>query len=834
MPSVRTAPVLWLACLIAGLAFVGSGSAQSDAKPDLKPLADRPEYEGVEVYKQCLNSSIYVIDLNSGLGQGSGFVVDVKKKLAVTNYHVVGDSEFVIVSFPLFNEKNELIVDRRHYMEQVRKGKGIRAKVLKTTQQKDLAILQLESLPPNTKAFPLADRLPKSGDNTFTIGNAGAVNGVFGFTRGIVRNYGIMKSLIGGGGEDFTIEAEVIQATNAISPGDSGGPLIDRYGQVVGVNQSGRGKEVQLVQTFISVNEVKKFLKDNGHYIESPKPPTGAQSVGAQLYEKCIRGCVFIMNTNSMGSGFLVDAQKKIVITNYHVVDDAPIVQIMLPMWDKNGQIINEKSKYVDNVASGLSMRGKVLHRDKTRDLAIVELQDSLPAGTKEVALARRTPDIGSPVYTIGNAGAINRLYGITEGYVRVKGPLQLLVGGGDEVLNIQTEMIQASNPINQGDSGGPLFNDNGEVVGVNQSGNFRAQNINNFVSVVEVARYLNENGFSVGEAAAKAHLEEHKKSSTTSHVEGVEVYKKALNFAIFIFNDHGDGKASLGSGFLVNSGDRIAVTNHHVVGKSPFVKVQFPAFDKQGRLVSDKKFYMENVKNNRAINAKVIHSDPARDIAIIQLAGPLPERVRPIVLADDVPPTGSAVYTIGNAGDVRLNFGFTRGEVRTVGMNEFVTGGGDLKESFRVTSHIIQSSNPINPGDSGGPLMNGNAELIGINQSLTGNVQNVVSFISVREVRKYLKERSVGIPKTEPKTELVSKEPKKEPGKEGAVVPPTTTVTPEQETKAASALRSAKTLFKNDNDSDAFVAALAKIVKMYPGTKAAVEAQGAMREFKR
>ena len=56
-----------------------------------------------------------------------------------------------------------------------------------------------------------------------------------------------------------TFEAKVVETDSATNPGDSGGPLLNAKGELVGVTQGG-AINAQLVSTFIDVSEVKSLL----------------------------------------------------------------------------------------------------------------------------------------------------------------------------------------------------------------------------------------------------------------------------------------------------------------------------------------------------------------------------------------------------------------------------------------------------------------------------------------------------------------------------------------------------------------------------------------------
>jgi S1-C subfamily serine protease len=143
-------------------------------------------------------------------GEGSGFVWDEAGHI-VTNFHVVADSETVNVVFA--------------------DGDSALAEVIGTEPDADLAVLKVDL--PASELQPLligdSDNL-KVGQLTIAIGNPYGQD--FTMTSGIVSAVG---RTIPSSNSTFSIP-EVIQTDAAINPGNSGGPLLNRHGEVVGIN----------------------------------------------------------------------------------------------------------------------------------------------------------------------------------------------------------------------------------------------------------------------------------------------------------------------------------------------------------------------------------------------------------------------------------------------------------------------------------------------------------------------------------------------------------------------------------------------------------------------
>ncbi len=142
---------------------------------------------------------------------GSGFIID-EKGIVITNNHVIQDADDIIV--------------------RVNGDQEFKAKVLGADPLMDIAVLQLET---NEKFIPVAfgdSDKARIGDWVIAIGNPFGLGGTV--TAGIIsaRNRSIGLSRY----EDF------IQTDASINSGNSGGPLFDMEGNVIGINTAILGR----------------------------------------------------------------------------------------------------------------------------------------------------------------------------------------------------------------------------------------------------------------------------------------------------------------------------------------------------------------------------------------------------------------------------------------------------------------------------------------------------------------------------------------------------------------------------------------------------------------
>lgn len=159
-------------------------------------------------------------EIPTGSSVGSGFVYDVSGHI-ITNNHVVEDSQKTTVTF----------LD----------GTSYNAKVIGTDPYTDLAVIKVDVNPSLLHPLPLGNSSTlRVGDQVAAIGNPFGLSGSM--TSGIVSQLGRLLSTPGTA--SFSIP-DVIQTDAAVNPGNSGGPLLNMKGQVIGINtaiQSGTGE----------------------------------------------------------------------------------------------------------------------------------------------------------------------------------------------------------------------------------------------------------------------------------------------------------------------------------------------------------------------------------------------------------------------------------------------------------------------------------------------------------------------------------------------------------------------------------------------------------------
>jgi S1-C subfamily serine protease len=238
-------------------------------------------------------------------------------------------------------------------------------------------------------------------------------------------------------------------------------------------------------------------------WVFGPAPRATAEELdSAALYERCVRSSVFVAcprkDGHQTGTGTLIDADRRLVLTSAQVVGSGPVF-CQFPVRAKDGGLVTDQRKYLDRISSGQALKGTVLHRDESRDLALVEL-DRLPPDTSALPLAKTSPRPGERVMSIGNPGKLYSLFSTTEAAVRAV-DVREVAGGGDGAKRVKVRLLTLTNPRSPGDPGGLWIDRKGHLVGVEASWIIDGpQNVNRAIDVTEVRAFLADHTVKVPE----------------------------------------------------------------------------------------------------------------------------------------------------------------------------------------------------------------------------------------------------------------------------------------------------------------------------------------------
>ena len=203
----------------------GTSASTSDSAPTLQ-INSKPESDssnssdnydtadgmaGEDIYKKVNPSVVSVISTTSeGTGSGSGVIMS-KDGYIITNNHVVDGAQSVSV--------------------QLSDGTSLDAEIIGTDEQTDLAVIKVTPTSDLTAAeFGDSDEL-EPGEYAYAIGSPGGVQFANTITGGRISAIN----------RDLTVNDRVmtlIQTDASINNGNSGGALINKYGQVVGITSA--------------------------------------------------------------------------------------------------------------------------------------------------------------------------------------------------------------------------------------------------------------------------------------------------------------------------------------------------------------------------------------------------------------------------------------------------------------------------------------------------------------------------------------------------------------------------------------------------------------------
>jgi len=246
----------------------------------------RTKYKGVAVniFKNNANAVVYIGN-EKDHSMGTGSIID-KNGTIVTNWHVVGNASKVQIWLkPDDLEK----MDERVLMYEP----SYTGAVIKKNKRKDLALIKVEGFPTNIKIirFGKTDNLPV-GSTVYSIGHPGGQTWTF--NSGMVTQ---IRPSYKWNYDNSSHAANIIQHEVPTNPGNSGGPLFNEKGMMVGVN-SFQKSDSELINFSVAVEEVEKFLmekikKEKKKYIQKKKKPNyitkKCKEKSKYLQKKCVK-----------------------------------------------------------------------------------------------------------------------------------------------------------------------------------------------------------------------------------------------------------------------------------------------------------------------------------------------------------------------------------------------------------------------------------------------------------------------------------------------------------------------------------------------------------------
>ena len=226
------------------------------------PAFDTEEQQNIAVYKKALPSVVNITSTTVQFdffygpvpqqGQGSGFILN-KQGLILTNNHVIEGGQRI-----------EVTLSDKHKYQAERIG---------VDKNHDLALIKITA--PNLVPAVLSDSNGLTvGQRVYAIGNPFGLNGTM--TRGIISSIRSIR-----GPNNNPIE-DAIQTDAAVNPGNSGGPLLNSRGEVIGITTliaSNGADQSSGIGFAIPINTAKAVLDDFEKYGRMRRPSLDIQTL---------------------------------------------------------------------------------------------------------------------------------------------------------------------------------------------------------------------------------------------------------------------------------------------------------------------------------------------------------------------------------------------------------------------------------------------------------------------------------------------------------------------------------------------------------------------------
>jgi serine protease Do len=196
---------------------------------------------------------------------------------------------------------------------------------------------------------------------------------------------------------------------------------------------------------------------------------------------------------------------------------------------------------------------------------------------------------------------------------------------------------------------------------------------------------------------------------------QAVKIYTKVVSATVFLSSSFTTGPVtgkSMGTGFIVDDSGTV-ITNAHVVGGARNISAQ--------------------LYDGQKVKVEIIGVDYYSDVAVLKLTGFTGKLSKVDLGSSDNLRIGQRAFVIGNP--YGLGFGLSTGILS--GLDRTTTSVNFTEP--RVA--LLQTTAPVNHGDSGGPLLNSDGRVIGVTTSILEGTQNIGFAIPINIVKEIVLE---------------------------------------------------------------------------------------------
>lgn len=320
------------------------------------------ELTGRQIYSKCAPATAEVITYDSrglGINLGTGFFID--NGVLVTNFHVIEGSSSIQINM---NDNKVYEVE----------------KVLGYDKTKDIAVLKVNST--KNAYLTVSGRGIYTGDTIYALGSSEGLTGTF--SSGIVSS------------ASRTIEkTNYIQISAPISQGNSGGPLLNIYGEVVGINTMGY-KEGENLNFAVNIAELKKIDLSHPRSIVAV---TGGDSsldineIKEDSSKSAAKSTAQVLKNKDMLTGSLIDGSSS---DYYRFELETTSNMILFVGTEKDADYKHMKIELMDE-------SGKVVYApDMEKESGIIVISEMLKSGNYYLSIQRNTNEREKIEYFLG------------------------------------------------------------------------------------------------------------------------------------------------------------------------------------------------------------------------------------------------------------------------------------------------------------------------------------------------------------------------------------------------------------------------------------------------
>jgi len=229
-----------------------------------------PDLSARQIYDQAMASVVWITTVQgNSVGKGSGVLIDKKRRLIVTNEHVIRNAESIDVFFPWRDRNLKLNKDENFYFKNrewlENQGYVSRGRVIVQHVSNDLAIIQLAQLPPTASEIKhdfsrnVEDSMEEN-DKVYILGNPG--ERLWNWTEGTFK-VPRQRCLPSGGA--------CLEMTGDAEGGNSGGPILNRQGMFIGILTAGTDETMVVAAPARNVKALLNSLPPNLALLPPPR-----------------------------------------------------------------------------------------------------------------------------------------------------------------------------------------------------------------------------------------------------------------------------------------------------------------------------------------------------------------------------------------------------------------------------------------------------------------------------------------------------------------------------------------------------------------------------------